>query len=123
MVGNGGWVDRRGLSSEQKPGDVVGGTHTALRGGGQSGGQEAGVGGRGGKMVQVRGWSTRENSKVGMCWAVPMISQETDVVETGKEGSKGSKVRVRREARSWDPPRHWKDYTLTLTQMGTTRGF
>ena len=41
MVGNGGWVDRRGLSSEQKPGDIVGGTHTALRAGGQRG-----VGGR-----------------------------------------------------------------------------
>lgn len=94
-------------------------TQLSVRGSEGGGGQEAG----GGKMVQVRGWSTRENSKVGMCWAVPMISQETDVVETGKEGSKGSQVRVRREARSWDPPRHWKDYTLTLTQMGTTRGF
>lgn len=70
----------------------------------------AGVGGEGGggggETVQVRGWSTRENLKVGMYWVVPMISQETDVVETGKEGSRGSKVRVRREARSWDPPRH-----------------
>lgn len=31
MVGNRGWVDRRGLSSEQKPADIVGRTHTALR--------------------------------------------------------------------------------------------
>ena len=43
MVGNGGWVDRRGLSSEQKPGDIVEG-HTQL--------SECGVGGVGGVSGQ-----------------------------------------------------------------------
>ena len=48
MVGNGGWVDRRGLSSEQKPGDIVEG-HTQLSECGVVGGWFKSEGGAPGK--------------------------------------------------------------------------